>query len=252
MQIYYKQGIIKMKRRKGCKSLGFTLIELLIVIAIIAILAAILLPALNKARDKARAITCTNNLKQIGFGALSYAGDNNDYFLPHTWQLLMRWPRVLVYYNYIAAPSNEYSGAYDIDLKIKPAGVFACPSETGNVLDAAGSWLETPTGYGWVGTHYGFNRNVSYGNIWPTNVNYRWLKVNRIRKVSTTYYITDAHGSGATNVRAGVWSPSPANNKWLYPNPRHANSVNMLYVDGHVTGEKSLSIVESNECWTPK
>ncbi|MBR2358407.1 MAG: prepilin-type N-terminal cleavage/methylation domain-containing protein [Lentisphaeria bacterium] len=138
----------------ACKR-QFTLIELLVVIAIIAILAAILLPALSAARASAKTSGCLSNMKQMGFGSISYAADNEGWILSTTLTDSANtfWANQLVSYVSNETTNREYAGTAT---KHKFA-VFLCPSESAE-LKATTIGEKKRFSY----THYGHN-NMGFG-----------------------------------------------------------------------------------------
>lgn len=190
------------------KSLSpFTLIELLVVIAIISILAALLLPALKNAKNKAINLKCINNLKQLGSGMNSYAGDYDGYMPPAVTpgandEKTRYWQVKLIPY---VCSSNKKLTCYE-EPGFKNT-VFDCPQT-----------VESPWNHSSCYKNYGINYRLP-----PPHNGDSILKSSRfeqVRKSSRVFIITDSK----IHI-ADVWANNSA---------RHNGRMQILFVDSHV------------------
>jgi len=175
---------------------AFTLIELLVVIAIIAILAAILFPVFAAAREKARAVSCLSNEKQLGLGLIQYSQDNNEY-------AVMAWfgPNG---YNASGGPVYKWMDA--IYPYIKSQQVYSCPDFVDNLnLGVTGNFIQSSQLKGTDDTHYGsYEINATYWNSGGIGANCIApaasvfnddVKLAQMRHPSTTIWLADGVGS---------------------------------------------------------
>jgi prepilin-type N-terminal cleavage/methylation domain-containing protein/prepilin-type processing-associated H-X9-DG protein len=228
------------RMKKTLKRFQFTLIELLIVIAIIAILASLLLPALKKARERAKQIQCAGNLKQINSAAFMYVNDYNSY-LPHSgdaqYVLSSDSTRARSWKESILIYLNKKSTKYNCE-----HGALWCPSQK-NMSCGYSAY-----GDGGFYGGYGWNFFVGWRNYevppYPS-----WVKLSLIKKTSIMilagdggdYYISN--GSNSYPAFYIYWHDS------TYMATRHSGGGNYLHVDGHISWHKPLEVFTNTNTW---
>lgn len=226
-------------------SSGFTLIELLVVIAIIAILAAILLPALQRARENAQGISCTNNFSSIGKFIALYQGDNQGYYPRHRYGTLLSKQSYRWFSRSMSGLSSylpwkedvEYFGGISLEGEKIVRNQFTCPAAppspscfvlSTNPVNGIICYpqLEDVSIY----LSMAFNR-FFHGDSSPTG---KTLKANMVRKPGLCVYMADSSGYGNTDYRC-VFKPTYSGDGMAKSvPPRHAGKANFMYADLHV------------------